>query len=72
VDPEPDFYLMRMQIHVPKMMRIHADPDPHTTISGPFLKGYRPSDIGGLWIWQKFSNIRFKQQRNVEPILQGQ
>ncbi len=27
-DPDPDFYLMRMRIQGPKIMRIHADPDP--------------------------------------------
>jgi hypothetical protein len=26
--PDPDFYLMRIRIRVPKTMQIHADPDP--------------------------------------------
>jgi hypothetical protein len=27
-DADPDFYLMRMLTRVPKMKRIHVDPDP--------------------------------------------
>ncbi len=28
LDPDLNFYLMRMRIQVTKMIRIHADPDP--------------------------------------------
>jgi hypothetical protein len=59
-EPDPDFYSMRMRIRVPKMMRIHADPDPqhcppnsHPSIVGQLINQYSQPHSDSFGIFMK-------------------